>query len=270
MRNVLNTWKKMENKYKSLSEFKKDFPSECDSLRHKKLLIKLCEDMNWDIPKSKKKTKPNGYWNDKQNCLEEALKYQKITEWQNSNSASIKSARINGWFEECTVHMIKQNITPRSYWTKERCMEQALKYETKSKWAKNSDASYKIAKKNNWFEECTAHMIELQKPGGYWTKEKCLEEALKYNTRTEWKEKNRASYQAAMVSKILNECTAHMIELQKPSGHWNNKEHCMEEALKHNGRFEWQKKSSASYNSARNNGWLDECCAHMKVFFKKS
>ena len=255
----------MEIKYKSLKEFKKDYPSECDSLKYKKLLTKLCEDMGWDIPKTKKTPKPNGYWNDKKNCLDEALKYEKITQWGKSSSASLKAAKINGWFEECTAHMIKQNLIPKTYWTKERCLEEAFKYETKSKWAQNNDASYRIARKNGWFDECTAHMLDLQKPDGYWTLERCQKEALKYETRNKWKENDRKSYQAAMSAKFLNECCAHMLEIQKPSGYWNNKERCQEEALKYNGRFEWQKKSSASYNSARTNGWLDECCTHMKI-----
>ena len=257
----------MQNKYKSLKEFRKDFPSECSSLRHKNLLTKLCEDMGWDMPIPKKTAKPNGYWNDKKNCLEEALKYQKIIQWQNGNSASIKSAKINGWFEECSAHMIKQNLIPKTYWTKEHCIEEALKYETKSKWAKNNDASYKIAKKNTWFDECTAHMVELQKPGGYWTLERCQKEALKHETRNEWRENHRTSYQAAMSAKFLNECTGHMVRLKKPSGYWT-KEKCLEDAKKYNGRFEWQKNSNG-YSVALKNGWLDECSIHMKVFFKK-
>ena len=256
----------MENKYKSLREFKKAFPSECASLKYKGLINKLCEDMGWNPPKQKKTTKPNGYWT-LELCKEEALKYTTKVDWAKKSTSSQQAARKNGWYKECTAHMIEL-LKPAGYWTKERCMEEALKYDAKSIWAKNSDSTYNSARKNGWFEECTAHMVELQKPGGYWTLERCKEEALKYKTRNEWRENGRNSYQAAMSSKFLIECTSHMEYTRLKSGYWT-KEKCLEEALKHNGRFEWQKKSSASYNSARTNGWLDECCTHMKIFFKK-
>jgi hypothetical protein len=35
-------------------------------------------------------------------------------------------------------------------------------------------------------------------------------------------------------------------------------------ALNYNGRFEWQKKDQKTYSYAKNQGWLDECCKHMK------
>ena len=60
----------MENKYKTLSEFKKDYPSEYGSLKYKGLINKLCEDMGWDPPKQKKTTKPVGHLNNKESCLE--------------------------------------------------------------------------------------------------------------------------------------------------------------------------------------------------------
>ena len=70
----------MENKYKSLSEFKKAFPSECGSLKYKGLINKLCEDMGWDPPKQKKITKPAGHLNNKERCpeLKESMLIQTI------------------------------------------------------------------------------------------------------------------------------------------------------------------------------------------------
>ena len=51
---------------------------------------------------------------------------------------------------------------------------------------------------------------------------------------------------------------------KKPNGYWNIKEHCIEEAKKYKRRIEYQKGSHGSYKKARLNGWLDECCEHMK------
>jgi len=47
---------------------------------------------------------PNGYWN-KENCIEEAKKYNTIKEWRTNNQTSVNKVRKNGWMVECTKHM---------------------------------------------------------------------------------------------------------------------------------------------------------------------
>jgi hypothetical protein len=47
---------------------------------------------------------------------------------------------------------------PNGYWTKERCLEEAKKYESKSEWLKKSVSSYGSAHKNGWLVECSSHM----------------------------------------------------------------------------------------------------------------
>ena len=55
----------------------------------------------------------------------DALNYKSKTEWRNNNGTSYHTAHINGWFEECTVHMIERKKT-NGYWNiKERCIEEA-------------------------------------------------------------------------------------------------------------------------------------------------
>ena len=258
--------------------------------------------------------KPPKYWHDKEKCLEDALKFKTKTEWQKNSSAAKKSAIKHGWYEECTAHMIEES-KPAGYWTKENVLIEALKYKNKSDWRKNSSGSLYVAFKNKWVDECCKHMIEIKKPLGYWTKEKCFEEALKYNNRSEWNKKSCPSYTAAKKYGWFEECTAHMTLLvrpngtwtkelliieakkwktlsewrkfgdgysrvkaydcydectqhmtrtSKPVGFWNVKENVLVEALKFNSKIEWQAKSNGSMKSARKNGWLDECCTHMK------
>ena len=150
------------------------------------------------------------------------------------------------------------------YWNnKERCIEDAKKYTTKTEWAKNNSSAYLSASKNGWMGECCEHMIELQKPSGYWTKELCIEDAKKYKSKGEWKKKSNSSYHSATKNGWIRECSEHMIEIKKPSGYWT-KERCIEDAKKYSARFVWQKKSNSAYNSARINDWVDECCEHMK------
>jgi hypothetical protein len=45
-----------------------------------------------------------------------------------------------------------------SKWTREAVMAEALKYQTKQEWIDKSQMSYRIAKREGWFEEASAHM----------------------------------------------------------------------------------------------------------------
>jgi len=151
--------------------------------------------------------------------------------------------------------------------TKEKCHEEALKYKTRSEFQKNNGSSYARAAKSKWLDEICFHMKYLQLPNGYWTKEKCHEEARKYRTRSEFKNKSAPSYKKAWENKWLNEICSHMKLLQLPNGHWT-KGKCQEEARKYKMRREFQKNSAGAYNAARINGWLDEVCADMIQFQK--
>lgn len=102
----------------------------------------------------------------------------------------------------------------------------------------------------------------LKKPNGYWTLERCKEEAKKYGTKSEWKS-NSFSYQIALNNKWIDECCAHM-EGSKPKGYWTL-EKCLEEAKKYKRKIEWSENSPTSYGVALRNKWAKECCAHMIV-----
>jgi uncharacterized protein (DUF2132 family) len=140
--------------------------------------------------------------------------------------------------------------------TKEDCIEDGLKYRTNTDWDKNSPL-YRIALKNGWLEECTAHMRKFYK-SSYWTKDLCMGEALKWNSQKEWGENCSSSLIAARKNGWLEECIAHMTK----SSYWT-KDLCMEEALKHEKKYEWFKASQASYKNAKKHGWFEECTAHM-------
>jgi len=131
---------------------------------------------------------PN-YWT-KEKCLESALNYKTIKEWQKNESGAYSAAFTNNWIEECCEHM--REIHKRSgYWNiKENCINDAKKYKTRSEWAKISNSAYNGARYNNWIEECCEHMEEKIKLMGYWNiKENCINSALKYKTLKDWSRK---------------------------------------------------------------------------------
>jgi hypothetical protein len=192
-------------------------------------------------------------------------KYKSIGEWRRAKPNDYASAQRQGLVAFICEYYGWKVKKPRGYWnSKENVMSEAKKYNTRGKWSKNSSASYNFASKNGWIDECTAHMSEILKPKGYWnSKKNVLAEAKKYKTKTEWQIKSGSSYITACKNGWIDECSAHMIELKKPRGHWDSKENVMAEAKKYKTKTEWKINSGGSYRNAIKNKWIDEFSAHM-------
>jgi len=147
---------------------------------------------------------------------------------------------------------------PNGYWTKEKCIEDALKYNSQYDWLHLSGKAYNAARKCDWLDECCIHMDSVFSS---WTKEKCMSSALKYQKLKDWYSNDVNAYNAARNYDWFEECTSHMTR-RKVDGYWN-KEVCIEDALNYTSRHEWQKNNNTAYSIARKNGWLEECCGHM-------
>lgn len=127
-------------------------------------------------------------------------------------------------------------------------------------------------------------LLDYMKDTGYWTKEKCQEEALKYISRDFFQFHNSLVYSIAEQNNWLDEITTHMqvpefdskitikkIESEedddplrkKPRGYWT-KEKCQEAALFYRTRTEFQSGHLMAYTTAFRNHWLNEICGHMQ------
>jgi hypothetical protein len=105
-----------------------------------------------------------------------------------------------------------QLAKPRGYWTLERCGAEALKYETRTAFARGSGSAYMTAYRKGWLEQICERMLEKRKPNGYWTVELCQAEALKYETRTAFLQEAKCAYFAAQQNKCLDEICSHMVD----------------------------------------------------------
>jgi hypothetical protein len=107
---------------------------------------------------------------------------------------------------------------PRGYWTKERCIEDAKRYSTKSAWSKANASACGIARNNGWLDECCAHMEQKYHPAGYWTKERCIEDAKQFNTTYDWRHQGVGhGYHIACKNGWLEECCRHMVKPKRGS-----------------------------------------------------
>ena len=207
--------------------------------------------------------KPRRYWT-KENCHKEALKYQTRSEFYLGSGSAYSAAKINSWLDDICSHMDTVITKPRGYWTKENCHQEALKYQTRSEFYLGSNSAYNAARKNKWLDDICLHMEELKRPSGHWSKENCHQEALKYQSRNEFRLGSNGAYDAAGKNGCLDEICSHMEELKRPSGYWT-KENCHIEALKYQSRNEFKLRSNSAYNAANINNWSDEICSHMET-----
>lgn len=100
------------------------------------------------------------------------------------------------------IYIIKYN--------KEECHKEALKYNYRSEFQINNNAVYCSANRNKWLNEICNHMIEKKHPDGYWTKEKCQEEALKYNYKSDFQKNANVAYLTSQRRKWFVEICSHM------------------------------------------------------------
>jgi hypothetical protein len=83
-------------------------------------------------------------------------------------------------------------------WTKERCLEEALRYNTRGEFF----SAYQTSINNNWLDDICSHMVICRNPN--WTKELCLEEALKY-TKSDFRKKSPSAYERSRKSGWLSD-----------------------------------------------------------------
>ena len=145
----------------------------------------------------------------------------------------------------------------KTYWTKKKCQEEALNYETRTKFKKGNGSAYSSSLKNNWMVDICGHMLCGRKPNGYWTKERCKEEALKYIKLKTFKKEKDNIYQIIHKNGWFNDICSHMEKLKKPNNYWNY-DTCKSEARKYNNRSLFSKLCGTAYNISRKNNWLDE------------
>lgn len=145
--------------------------------------------------------------------------YKELTDYLDKDSAAIKEGEFLEKYKKDGWNILNVNKTGglgggTVLWTKVNCITEALKYNSRSSFKKNSGGAYNAAKINNWLDECCMHMIRLHLPNGFWKMNKinCITEALKYKTKIQFLKKNVSAYTIATKNGWLNEICSHMLK----------------------------------------------------------
>lgn len=98
----------------------------------------------------------------------------------------------------------------KKIWTKEKCLEEALKYSSRKELLNNCLMAYHAAQRQGFLDEVCSHMSYLKCKHNTWTFENCKKEALKYNHKRDFTKCAPSAYQIARVKGWLKEICAHM------------------------------------------------------------
>lgn len=149
---------------------------------------------------------------------------------------------------------------PRGFWTKERCHKEALKYTTKVDFRAGCHSAYQTASREGWLNDICSHMIATTLPNGYWNRDRCHHEALKYTTRTDFHNGCISAYNAAFFHNWLDDICSHM----EVKMHKYTKDECQLEASKYKRRIDFMNNSPHHYSWAIRHGYMKEICSHME------
>ena len=208
---------------------------------------------------------PNGYWTEDR-LRQEALQYETRGAFAKANKTAYQTARKAGLLDSICSHMVSKYTT----WTEQMLREEALKYEVQHDFKVGNGAAYQAAYKLGILKDICGHMTSGFKRAGerqrVWTKEKCAAEAVKYETRTDFKRGHGAAYKAAVLWGWLDDICGHM-----QSGHKRRAEKdtiwtaetCAAEALKYETISEFREAAGGAYLRATRLGIMEEICAHM-------
>lgn len=142
---------------------------------------------------------------DEKSCFEEAMKYSKKCDFKKYSNGAYASSVKNGWYDQYVwFGKNKNNNThPSGYWNYETCYKEALKYESRKDFEKNSETAAKKAWKNDWMNDYT--WFEPPRKRNYWNYETCKNASQECATRTEFARKYDTAYKLSKLNNWLNE-----------------------------------------------------------------
>jgi len=198
--------------------------------------------------------KMQGFWDNKENCEKEIVKYKHKSEIQKNNTSLYNALRRNGWLDDMCSFMIP--IGDRL----KRCIYVAI----------FSDNSIYVGLTYNYEERIKEHINKNKKTNNSSVLKHINKTGLfpVFKKVTDYINSNEASI---LEESIKNEYKSkgyiilNKIKCGALGGNeiiWN-KDTCIEESLKYKTRSELKIYKSGCYKSIHKNGWQKECFSHM-------
>lgn len=208
---------------------------------------------------------PKGYWTE-QKIRDLANSCTTIKEFRGKSDYACNAAKDLDIWEEISSHFVPADRT--SKWTRERCAKVAKEFDSKTSLNKKYPSLRDAAIRYGIWDQITDHMEEKQKPSGYWTKERCIEEGKKYSTRVEYERGISSAYNIGREKGWNDEVCKHMVRQQLPNGHWS-KDRCHEAALSCKTRSEFRNNHKTAFAASLKGGWYEEIVSHIPFKYSR-
>ena len=162
--------------------------------------------------------------------------------------------------------VIKRYLTEAYKWTEDALRDEALKYKNKKEFYQNSASAYGKALNmgQDFFSDITKHFTETPKIPSKWNEESLAKEALKYNSKTEFRSGSPGAYDVAkkIGKEFYDKITSHMPEVRPRK--WTEQS-LEDDAKKYIGRKEFFDNSQGAYLAAKRKGddFFDKITSHM-------
>lgn len=153
----------------------------------------------------------NRHWDVKSNVIDAAKQCVTRSEFIKRFHGAYEGARRNGWLDECRGHM--QRPVPVVHWTQDRLQECADTCKTIREFRERFSSAYVTACARGLIDglfEKHKGEVRVKMANGYWTKQRALEEALNYQTRSEFRVSSSPAWAAAQRNGWLDDVCAHM------------------------------------------------------------
>ena len=170
---------------KTRTELKERFPQAYKTAREKKYL----NSYTWFKLVHK--------YDDYKTCYEEASKYKTKSQFQLKSRQAYMTAKKMGWIKDYVWLSADKECTYRRL-DYDTCFDIAKKYKTRQDFRIYERRPYDKARENNWLNDYTWFKELHCKPMGYWTYDKCYEEAKKYETVAEFNKQASGAYKASL------------------------------------------------------------------------
>lgn len=216
-----------------------------------------------------------GIWDDIEKCKREAEKYSCVAELKAKCRPCLRSIQKHGWqkicFENYKGYIVSKHTKPYYWQDLEHCRNMAEKYDSVKELYKAASGCVMSIREHGWESICYKHIPSFWKNKAshsvdYDKLENCLNEALRYKSRSELHNANRACHKKIKKHGWEDICFAHMRKATKLPGYWNDLEHCIGECNKYDSYDDFSDKSSPCKDAIKRNGWELICYKNFKDY----
>lgn len=225
-------------KYTNSSSFKKESPSAYATAQREGWISGITK--NYKYLKIK-----DGYWMNFDNCLKEALKYDKVsTFWKESSSCATVSNR-NGWLDKVTAHMRQTNKEKNGTYSYEYCKELASKCKNKAEFNRLYPSVRRKCDKMDWMKD----FFTIPTNEELYTFEYCLTLSKNCDSKSKFHYKYITAYKICIKNNWLNKLYPEVIDNY-------TKELCIERGKKCKDKKEFEKRFPIEFHKVKIYKWL--------------